>query len=278
METLQGKTVLVTGATSGIGKAAVLALAQAGALIFLAARTAERGAATRAEILATVPTAQLTVVAGDLGTLAGVHALADAVREKTRRLDVLINNAGLFSADRKLTPDGFEMTFAVNHLAPFLLTQRLLPLLHASPPARIVNVGSTAHSAALDFDNLQGEKDYGGLRAYTHSKRANLLFTLTLSQRLAGSGVVANCVHPGVIRSGLQRDLPAVFKVLRLFFASPQKGAARLLHVAGKADLAQVNGRFFESEDTVHLLINYVDEEEARRLWDLSEQMVGGKE
>lgn len=200
---LRDRVCLVTGATSGIGRVAAMTLAGQGATVLLTGRDRGRGEAVVEEIQRRGETAEF--FQADFSSLQTVRDLAAEVRSRYPRLDVLINNAGGVNAERRLTPDGIERTFAVNHLATFLLTEELRDLLVASAPARIVTVSSEAHRMlkTLDFDNLQGERRYRGFRAYAISKLANVLFTYELDRRLRGSGVTANCLHPGTVRTGI---------------------------------------------------------------------------
>ena len=205
--TQAGKTVLVTGASSGIGLATAVGLAKQGAQVLLVGRTPARCA----EALAAVRAAgdgRAHVLEADFSSLAGISALADQARSRVDRLDILVNNAGTLARRRTLTTDGYETMFAVNHLGYFLLTGLLLPVLRVAERARIVTVASEAHrSAPLDLDDLQSERDYGTMRVYSRSKTANILWTQELARRLDGSGITANSLHPGVIRTRLARDM-----------------------------------------------------------------------
>lgn len=201
--TASGKVVLVTGATGGIGWATAAALARQGAHVIVHGRTAAK-AKSAADELRRATGGTLDPIAADLSTVAAVKALAQDVLARYPRLDVLLSNAGVFMTKRTLTPDGYETTWAVNHLAPFVLTNALLDRLRASAPSRIVIVSSNTHrSAQLDFDNLQGERHYDGYSAYGRSKLCNVLHALALARRLAGSGVTVNALHPGVIHTNL---------------------------------------------------------------------------
>ena len=197
-------TILVTGSTDGIGRQTALDCARLGLRVLVHARSPERGRPVLEDLARASGSRDLELVVGDLASLAGVRSLAREVAERVDRLDVLVNNAAVFMKERVLTVDGFETTFAVNHLAPFLLTGLLTPLLEAAPAARVVNVASLAHEGApLDFDNLQGERRYDGCSAYALSKLANVLFTLELAERFRSAGITANCLHPGVVTTKL---------------------------------------------------------------------------
>ncbi len=206
---MDGKICVVTGATSGIGRETALALARLGAEVALCARDEGRGAAVREEVarVAAGPAPRLFVA--DLASLAQVRRLAAELAAALPRINVLVNNAGAIHMKRKHTVDGHETTFAVNHLAPFLLTSLLLPTLRASAPSRVVTVSSDAHrSGRIDFDDLMGAKDYAGMRAYAQSKLANVLFAYELARRLEGTGVTSNALHPGVVATGFGRNDP----------------------------------------------------------------------
>ncbi len=280
---LADRVCLVTGATSGVGREAAVMLAARGATLFLTGRNRAAGEALAAELNAARPDAGV-FVAADLSTLAEVRRLAAEVRARHAKLHVLLNNAGLVLPRRELTPDGFEKTFAVNHLAPFLLTQELLPLLKAGTPARIVNVSSEAHRAlgVIDWDNLQGEKSYRGFRAYCLSKLANVLFTQELDRRLAGTGVTANAVHPGVVVTGIWRGvggslLGLLAMLAKPFMTSVAQGAAPLVKLAADPTLEGVSGRYFNREKEVKSSPLSHDREAAARLWDMSDRMVQPK-
>src|SRR5215207_6225037 len=213
LELMSEKIILITGATNGIGKAAALELAKQGNTVVIVGRNPAKTQATVEEIKQQSGNSAVEGLIADLSSLADVRRLADEFRQRHSRLDVLINNAGALFAERELTVDGYEMTFAVNHLAYFLLTNLLLDLLKASAPARIVNVASDAHKGMkINFDDLQLEKNYGGMMgpAYGQSKLANILFTYELARRLAGTGVTVNALHPGLVRTGFAGNMGAV--------------------------------------------------------------------
>lgn len=278
---LTGRTCFVTGATSGIGEESALAFARMGARVGILARSLERAEATRARI-ARETGQSIEIVEGDLSSLASTRRAAAEVLRRFDALHVWLNNAGLIVLDRETTPDGFERTFATNHLGPYLLTRLVLPRIVESAPARIVNVASEAHrfaKAGLDFDDLQNEREYKTFRVYGESKLANLLFTRELARRLAGTGVTVNCVHPGAVatRLGAQNGLFArlVITILKPFFRSPAKGAETSIHVATAPGLDDTTGRYFidrrERQPAPHVL----DDDDARRLWDRSAELVG---
>jgi NAD(P)-dependent dehydrogenase (short-subunit alcohol dehydrogenase family) len=276
-ERLEGRTVLVTGATNGIGRVTARELARAGARVLLVARDASRGAAAAREIRE-VSERDPDVLVADLSSRAEVVGLAREVRDRTARLDLLVNNAGAIFAGREVSAEGVEMTFALNHLAYFLLTLELLDLLQAAPGARIVNLSSSAHERArIDWDDLQGERAYSGWKAYGQSKLANVLFTRELARRLGGRDVAVNAVHPGAVATGWGRNLPGILgKAIALgapLLRSPEKGARTTLHVATSPRLRGVTGKYFSDcrERTPSKAAR--DDAAALRLWQISEAM-----
>jgi NAD(P)-dependent dehydrogenase (short-subunit alcohol dehydrogenase family) len=220
------------------------------------------------------------VVAADLSSQTETRRAAAQIRERHPTIHVLINNAGVFTRRRELTVDGLEQQFAVNHLAYFLFTNLLLDGLRAGAPSRIINVSSDAHSGSqLDFADLQGERSYDGNRAYSQSKLANILFTYELARRLRGTGVTANCLHPGVIATRLLADymgVPAAGDALaRTFGAKPEKGAETIVYLASSQEVEGVTGKYFVNKRPVTSSRESNDEAAARRLWDVSERLTG---
>lgn len=274
---MKGKTCLVTGATSGIGKETALGLARKGAAVVLAARDRARGEAARAEIVKRSGNAGVSFLVADFASLAEVRRLAAEVRSTHPALHVLVNNAGVMLRKRSVTRDGFETTFAVNHLAPFLLTNLLLDLLKAGAPARIVNVASEAHrSGALGFDDLQSERGFDGYRVYGTSKLANVLFTSELARRLDGTGVTVNALHPGVVATGIVRDFPALVRGgWGLFTMSAGKGARTSLYLATSPEVEGMTGKYFDECAEVRPSRAACDEAAARKLWEVSERLTG---
>ena len=277
---LTGKTVVLTGATSGIGRATALGLADEGARLILVGRTPERCEETLAEIRRRTGRDDAVMLRADLSSLKEVRRLADEVLASADRVHVLLNNAGVTLPKRQLTVDGLEGTFATNHLAYFLLTGLLLPRLRDSAPARIVNVASDAHRfVRLDLNDLQNEQRYRALRVYGQSKTANLLFTQELARRIAGSGVSANALHPGGIRSNLGRSegkaLEAVRKLVGLFLKSPEEGARTSLYLACSPEVEGVSGRYYAKCRERTPAAHARDPELARRLWERSEALTG---
>jgi len=278
---LTGRTCFVTGATSGIGEETALAFARMGARVGILARSASRAANTRARIAAETGH-EIEIVEGDLGSLASVRRAAEEIFERFDALHVFVNNAGLIGLERKTTVDGFETTFATNHLGPFLLTNLVLPRIVESAPARIVNLASDAHKfakAGLDFDDLQNERAYKAFRVYGESKLANILFTRELAGRLASTGVTVNCVHPGAVATalGAQNGLfaRALITLLKPFFRSPARGADTTIHVATAPELATTTGEYFVDRKVTKPTAHARDDETARRLWERSAELVG---
>src|ERR1700722_3600107 len=247
---MKGKTIVATGATSGIGEAAVLALAGLGARIVIIARDESRAKATMQKLNAKAPGLDHRLHLADLSSMAETRKVGAAIAASEPRIDVLINNAGALFSNRRVTPEGLELTFALNHMAYFVLTEALLDKLIASAPARIVSTSSTAHhGASLDFNDLQSAKGYSGLKAYGGSKLANILFTRELARRLAGTGVTANCLHPGFVATGLGQRAGGIFgltvRFAMLFAGRAEKGAQTIVHLASSPEVASVSGGYF---------------------------------
>jgi NAD(P)-dependent dehydrogenase (short-subunit alcohol dehydrogenase family) len=278
---MSGKTCLVTGATNGIGKETALRLATLGATVVIVARDAARGAAAGAEITGRVPLAQVEVIAADLSSLAQVRRLAADVMGRHGRLDVLVNNAGVIAPHRQLTADGLETTFATNHLGPFLLTTLLRGLLERNAPARVVTVSSAAHRQvrAVPWDDLPRGAQSGQGQAYPVSKLLNILFTAELARRLGGTGVTANCLHPGFVRTGLGRDvtgvLGAVLPLILHLRPGPAAGARTPVFLASSPQVADVTGAYFVNCKPAEPSALAKDAEAAARLWALSEDLAG---
>jgi len=274
------KTVLITGATSGIGRAAAEAIASTGARVLLVSRTRPRGQRTRHEIVARTGNPNVELLVANLVTRDAVRALAKEVGRRTDRLHVLVNNAAVLTATRKTTPEGFELQFFVNHLVYFMLTNLLVPLLVRSAPSRVVNVASTAHSSGeIHFDDLQMHHAYRGWKAYANSKLANILFTYELARRLDDTGVTANCVHPGVIHTGLLRGFhplaQGLFNILAPFFKNPADGADTPVYVALAPELDGVTGCYFRDRKPLQSSAASRDKTCARELWRRSEELTG---
>jgi retinol dehydrogenase-12 len=275
-----GQTMLVTGATAGIGVPTARVLAERGATVVIVGRNRAKCEATVAGIQQQTGNPNIAYLVADLSVLAEVRRLAEEYRSRYNRLDVLVNNAGAIFLSRQVTAEGLEMTFALNHLSYFLLTMLLLDTLKANAPARIVNVSSRVHQGArINFDALQGEKRYNGQAAYGQSKLANILFTYELARRLAGSGVTANALHPGLVASSFAKNNGLAGRLFRLvanpFSISNEQGAQTSIYLAASPDVAGVTGKYFVECKEVRSSPASYDEATARRLWEVSEQMTG---
>ena len=279
-ESMLGRTCLITGATFGIGKATALGIARRGARVVIVGREAERTQATAVWLRRESGNPAVEYLIADLFSLAEVRRLAQAFAAQQERLDVLVNNAGGFFSERATTADGFERTWALNHLAYFRLTLDLLPLLKASAPARIVNVASNVHARGrVDFDDLGGARRYDGVRAYCQSKLANVLFTYALARRLADTGVTANCLHPGMVATGISRNMrgiPRLFmNAVSAFILTPEQGAATSIHVASSPDAEGVSGKYFVKRTPARSCLLSYDEALQERLWATSLEQTG---
>jgi len=275
---MSGRTCVITGPTSGIGRVAALELARAGARLVLICRNPDKARA----LLAELADGDHRVVTADFQSLDAVRHAADEIAAMDIPLDVLLNNAGLVALNRTLTPDGLEMTFAVNHLAPFLLTNLLLDRLAASAPARIVNVASDAHRFAggrLDFTNLQGERGYKAMRQYGVSKLCNLLFTHALARRLEGRGVTANALHPGMVGTALGTDNGILGKLamalVRPFSRSPERGAESSVYLASSAEVEGCSGGYYYDCKPYKAAAYAGNTDDAERLWQTSCELTG---
>jgi retinol dehydrogenase 14 len=270
---------VVTGASSGIGLYTALGLARTGMRVVMAGRDRGRTEAARRFVTERAGAAQVEIALADFSRLAEVRRLAEELLAAHDRLDLLVNNAGLMSSHYRLSADGFELTFAVNHLAPFLLTNLLLDRLKASSPARIVTVASAAHRGQrLDFATLGKGADWGQRKAYGRSKLCNILFTRELASRLAGSGVVATCLHPGVVATGIGQHggiIELGWRLLKPFMIGPEKGAETSLFLATVPDPAPFHGGYVIGKTLARPDPAALDADLARRLWDESARMVG---
>ncbi len=282
VDMMNEKTVLITGATSGLGLETARQLAQRGAQVVMVARDPERGRLGQESVAEVSAGLAPDLLFADLSSQPSIRLLADEVRSRFSHIDVLVNNAGAVFSRRELTADGIEHTFAVNHLAAFLLTRLLFDLLLAAPAGRIVNVSSEIHSATLDFENLQGEKHYNFLEAYYQSKLENILFTYELARRATRTRVTVNSLSPGPTRTrfgdnldGLARLFPLFMKNIPFLFVPPQVGAHTSVYLASSPEVQGLSGRFFfKGREARTKPISY-DENVARRLWKISEALTG---
>jgi retinol dehydrogenase 12 len=280
-KSMEGKVCLVTGATAGIGEITARELARRGATVVVVGRNRQRCEKTVEAIRHETGNPLVEFLVADLSVQSDVRRLAEEFQSRYQRLDVLVNNAGAMFTKRRQTVDGLEMTFALNHLGYFLLTNLLLNTLKASAPSRVVNVASEAHRfvSKIDFDDPQGQKKYGGWHAYGQSKFANILFTHELARRLSGTGVTANCLHPGFVASNFTEGNGAMGWMMRrlasVFAISPDDGAKTSIYLATSPEVKDITGQYFAKQKTAESTKPTHNEEAARRLWDLSEDLTG---
>ncbi len=275
---MRGKICIVTGSNTGIGKETARGLARLGATVVLACRDAAKAEAARADIAGSTKNPDVVALPLDLGDFASIRAFARVVGERYGKVDLLVNNAGVTARRRGVTKDGFETTFAVNHLGTALLTLELLDLLKKGDHARIVILSSGLHyRGKMDWNDLQfTSRKYDGITAYNQSKLANVLFTKALARRLEGTGVTVNAVHPGVVATELTRDYPrAVIVIMQLFLLTPERGAECSLHVATAPELAGVTGEYFEKSRAKPASREARDVDAQERLWKLTEDLLG---
>ena len=277
---MEGKTCIVTGANSGIGEVTARELARMGARVVMICRSEEKAQAAVERIKEQVPEAQLELLLADLSSLTAVSGVAREFTARHRRLDVLVNNAGIYLPKRFESEDGFEMTFATNHLGPFLLTNLLLDALTAAHGARVVNVSSEGHrQGRVNFDDLQSEQKFNGLRTYCTSKLLNIYFSNELARRAADRGITSNSLHPGVVASGFAQDEPGAFKwLIKLgspFLVSPEKGAQTQIYLASSPDVADVTGEYYSRQRVKRPAGRSLDADVGVRIWDVSAELAG---
>ena len=278
---MQGKTIVISGATSGIGEVAALELARAGARIVFLAREPGRAEATLRKLEAAAPGIGHRAHFADLSNMAETRRAGDAIAAAEPRIDALINNAGAMFARRQMTSEGLELTFALNHMSYFLLAAALRERLAASAPARIVSTASDAHQGArLDFDDLQSARSYNGWKAYGRSKLANILLTRELARRLAGTGVTANCLHPGFVATRFGDSsggwTSRLIPWAKMFAISPEQGADTIVYLASSPEVEGVTGEYFVKRKIERPSAAAQDDAAAIRLWEASEKLAGG--
>jgi NAD(P)-dependent dehydrogenase (short-subunit alcohol dehydrogenase family) len=277
-----GKVILITGGTSGIGKAAATALAGMGATVVITGRNEERGKRALQEIREESGNDGVELILADLTVQDEVRRLAEELRERHNQLEVLVNNAGLVLSERTETPDGIETQLAINHLAPFLLTNLLLDLLKESAPSRIVTVSSDAHRwAKIDLDDLQSRKRYRGMQVYGKTKLANIMFTYELAERLEGTGVTANCMHPGGVNTNFGNNqggpMNLLFRLFKPFMRSPEQGADTLIYLASSPEVEGMTGKYLVDRKVKAASDAAYDETMQKKLWEASEELTGLK-
>lgn len=280
---MRDKTVLITGATNGLGKVTALELAKMGAEVVIVGRDPAKTEATVSEIQAESGNRNVDMLVCDLSSMREVARLAEEVNTRYPRLDVLVNNAGGFNSDRRETLEGYEMTFATNYLSAFLLTQRLLEKLKAAPSARIVNLASSSHSMTgpVRFDDLHlKHTNYGGgFPAYSQSRLMTVMFTYALARRLQGSPVTVNCVHPGVVQTGLHQHTRGWMRIIQnvvfSFGTTVQNGAKPIVYLASSSDVEGVTGKYFDHYKPSRSSPESYDEAAQQRLWEISSQLTG---
>jgi retinol dehydrogenase 14 len=277
-----GKTVLITGGTSGIGKATAVALAAMGANVVITGRNAERGEAALEEIKGQSTNVDVELILADLCVQGEVSRLAETFLARHDRLDVLVNNAGLVLSKRAETPDGIEMTLAINHLAPFLLTNLFLDRLKESVPGRVITTSSEAQRwGNLDFGDLQSRRKYRGFPVYGMTKLANIMFTYELADRLKGTGITANCLHPGGVGTNFGKNnggpMALFFRAFKPFMRSPERGADTLIWLASSSEVEGISGKYFLDRKEIEAKEIAYDPDARRRLWEISEDLTGLK-
>ena len=278
---MSGRICMITGASSGIGKAAALELAHLGATVVLVCRDKNKGESVVDEIMRMHGNRTVDLFIADLSSQESIRSLAREYINKYDQLHVLINNAGVYFTKRRVTVDGIEMTFAVNYLSRFLLTNLLLDVLKKSEPARIINVSGSHHSkGTINFNDLQGQSNYSGSRAIAQSKLAEVLFAHELARRLEGTAVTVNCLHPGVVATGLidkDEDFPKLFKymfrLIKPFFKSPEKGAETAVYLAYSTEVEGITGQYFVDRKIHESSPESHDVAVAQRLWDVSVEL-----
>ncbi|HSV77198.1 MAG TPA: SDR family oxidoreductase [Bacteroidales bacterium] len=279
----QNSIVLITGANSGIGKATAIELAKTSATIVMACRSLERGKQAKSDIQEASGSEKIDLMICDLGSMKSIREFCSLFRSKYPRLNVLINNAAVILTGYHRTEDGFELQFGVNHLGHFLLTNELHDLIIKSAPARIINVSSGAHKfGAIHLDDIHLEKRFTFMRAYAQSKLANVLFTYHLAEKLAGTGVTVNCLHPGAVATqlGINRENGfgrGLTRLLKPFFLTPETGAETSIYLATSEEVSNITGKYFRNKKSVPSSKRSYDKEMAKKLWELSEKLTDSR-
>ncbi len=276
---LTSKTCIITGSTSGIGKETAMELARRGATLVLPVRDIAKGNALKEEIIHKTGNSHVEIIQCDLSSFKSVRNFVSDFREKYNELHILINNAGLWESKHIKSADGIEMIWAVNHLAPFLLTNLLLDVMKRSAPGRIINVSSEAHrTGTINFNDLEGNKRWNSYRAYAQSKLANILFTGKLAELLNHDNITVNCLHPGVVATRLFNWFPEfLIKIASLFMLSPEKGAQTTIYLATSSEVENITGKYFSRKRIRKPLIRKNDPELVDKLWNISMEMTGLK-
>lgn len=279
---MTNKTILITGATSGIGKEEALALAAMGHTIVMLVRNETKALSVKNEIIASTGNKDIDSFIFDLSSMEEVRSVSQKIKLKYPVIDVLINNAGMIYPERKVSPDGYELTFALNHLGHFLLTNLLMENIIAAPQGRIINLSSEAHKfGTMNFDDINLEKGYGSMKAYGQSKLANLLFTFELQRRLAGTNVTVNAVHPGVVKTNFGNEykglVALMMKLVRPFMRNARKGAETVVWLASGPEAAELRGKYFKDKKAIASTKESRNIEKSKLLWDVSEEMTGIK-
>ncbi len=270
------KVAIITGATSGMGLVTLKALAFKGFSIVIPVRNDEKGMSIRNQIILSTNNENVFVMHCDLASLKSIAEFAETFRSRFNRLDILINNAGFWEQQRNESSDGIELTLAVNHLAPFLLTNLLLDMLKANNTARVINVSSMAHKGVdINFNDIEGKEKYSGFKAYSQSKLANILFTKSLAKRIEGSGVTTNCLHPGMVKTGFFMSVKEPWRSLvHMFSITPEKGAETIIYLATSPEPYNINGEYFVKKKIANSSRASKNIDTAEKLWQLSEKYV----
>lgn len=275
---LKNKTVVITGTTSGVGKSLAFKVASKGAHLIMFCRDEKKATELKSAVISDTGNKNVEYIVCDFSSMNSIKKAAEKFCEEYQILDVLVNNAGANFPERKLSEDGIEMTFAVNHIGYFMLTLLLLPCLRKSSDARIINVASQAH-LKIDFENLSGEKKYDGYKAYAYSKMANILFTYKLASLLSTSSITVNAVHPGVVRTGIYRNIEGVIKFLIklfwIFFITPEKSADMIMPLLESPEYKNISGKYFYKTKQINTKKGSYNEDDIDRLWNLSLEITG---